>query len=270
MFIADWVKTVFMIEQANCQYNVMPFGLKNAGVTYQRKMNKIFWEKIMGNLEVCMDNMIVKSSVNILHAQRLKWLFRRVRQYTMRLDLEKCIFTVRVDKLLVFYFIERGIEVNLDKCEADIQMRAPTSKKGYSNTKWDDDCLEQVHLQIHLISSTFLQVAEETNIIQTEWWMQQHIRVPEEDLSNPIGTYQTVTMESFVYLPSSCWVGGECRPHNRNKFRTKSGIFCIKCPSLSRNLISKNWESCPSRGSASRTLVKYFLAHSMVVIADFP
>lgn len=51
-----------MIEQANYQYNMMHFGLKNAEATYQRKMNTIFKEEIGETLKVYMDDVIVKSN----------------------------------------------------------------------------------------------------------------------------------------------------------------------------------------------------------------
>ncbi|MCI13149.1 hypothetical protein A2U01_0034265, partial [Trifolium medium] len=62
MFEGDRYKMAFMTEHANYKYNVMSFGLKNAGATYQRMMNKIFYEEIGDALKVCMDDMIVKSA----------------------------------------------------------------------------------------------------------------------------------------------------------------------------------------------------------------
>jgi hypothetical protein len=58
----DKMKTTFMTESGNYYYNVMPFGLRNAGATYQRMMNKVYDKTLMGDiLEVYMDDMIVKS-----------------------------------------------------------------------------------------------------------------------------------------------------------------------------------------------------------------
>lgn len=71
----DRVKTTFMTKQANYQNNVMTFKLKTAGATYQKMINKIFREKIEENLEVCMDNMIVKSCVDNLHTQHIHLMF---------------------------------------------------------------------------------------------------------------------------------------------------------------------------------------------------
>ena len=60
----DQEKTTFMIEKANYCYKVMSFGLKNDDTTYQRMMNKVFEKQIGQNLEVYVDDMIVKSNNN--------------------------------------------------------------------------------------------------------------------------------------------------------------------------------------------------------------
>ena len=59
MAVSDKHCTAFMTSSGNYYYNVMPFGLKNAGATYQRMMNKVFHNQIGDMLEVYMDDMIV-------------------------------------------------------------------------------------------------------------------------------------------------------------------------------------------------------------------
>ena len=49
----------------------MPFGLKNAGVTYQRLVNKMFSPQIGRNMEVYVDDMLVKSRKEELHLDDL-------------------------------------------------------------------------------------------------------------------------------------------------------------------------------------------------------
>ena len=58
---ADQEKTSFVTSQELFCYKVMPFGLKNAGATYQRLMNKMFARQIGRNVEVYVDDMLVKS-----------------------------------------------------------------------------------------------------------------------------------------------------------------------------------------------------------------
>lgn len=96
------VKTYFMTEQDNYQYNVMPLILKNVDATYQRMMNKIFQEEIWEMMELCMDDMIIKPSQEEIHAQHLQLVFKRVRNFNMCLNLEKFTFGVRDGKFLGF------------------------------------------------------------------------------------------------------------------------------------------------------------------------
>ena len=57
----DQEKTAFITSQGLYCYNVMPFGLKNARVTYQRLVNKMFSNQIRRNMVVCVDDMLIKS-----------------------------------------------------------------------------------------------------------------------------------------------------------------------------------------------------------------
>ena len=52
---------MFISPDANYHYPMMPFGLKNAGVTYQRMMTRMFRDKIGRKMKVYIDNMVVKS-----------------------------------------------------------------------------------------------------------------------------------------------------------------------------------------------------------------
>ena len=57
----DREKTSFITEEGTYCYRTMPFGLKNAGATYQRLVNKRFQNQIGRSMEVYVDDMIVKS-----------------------------------------------------------------------------------------------------------------------------------------------------------------------------------------------------------------
>ena len=57
---ADQEKTSFVTSQGLFCYKVMPFSLKNAGVTYQRLMNEMFAHQIGRNVQVYVDDMLVK------------------------------------------------------------------------------------------------------------------------------------------------------------------------------------------------------------------
>ena len=57
----DQEKTSFITSQGLFCYKVMPIGLKNAGATYQRLMNKMFAHQLERNVQIYVDDMLVKS-----------------------------------------------------------------------------------------------------------------------------------------------------------------------------------------------------------------
>ena len=71
MFPADVEKTAFIIPHGLYCYKVMPFGLKNAGATYQRLMTKIFKPLIGRSIEVYIDDIVVKSKTRKEHVLHL-------------------------------------------------------------------------------------------------------------------------------------------------------------------------------------------------------
>ncbi|MCI42639.1 hypothetical protein A2U01_0063876, partial [Trifolium medium] len=73
----------------------MPFGLKNAGATYQRLMDRVFSEQIGKNLEVYIDDMLVKTAEEGEHDKDLADIIASVRRYDMRLNPAKCTFGVQ-------------------------------------------------------------------------------------------------------------------------------------------------------------------------------
>ena len=100
----------------------MPFGLKNAGATYQRLMNKMFAQQIGRNVQVYLDNMPVKSRREEDHLEDLRKTFDTLRSYNMKLNPGKCSFRVMAGKFLGFMVSQRGIEANSDKIRAIMEM----------------------------------------------------------------------------------------------------------------------------------------------------
>jgi hypothetical protein len=107
----------------------MPFGLKNAGATYQRLMNRIFHHQIGRNVEVYVDDMLVKMKDEENHFEDLKETFETLRRYRMKLNPSKCVFGVSSRKFLGFMVSQRGIEVNPDKIKAVLEMTPPRTIK---------------------------------------------------------------------------------------------------------------------------------------------
>jgi len=125
----DKIKTAFITEEANLYYKVMPFGLKNDGATYQRLMDRVFQPLLGKTVEVYVDDIIVKSPNAQQHSADLAQVFKALRTYNIRLNLEKCTFGVDGGKFLGFMLTQRGIEANPEKCQAIIDMRSPANIK---------------------------------------------------------------------------------------------------------------------------------------------
>ena len=98
----DQEKTTFITSQGLYYYKVMSFGLKNARATYQRLVNKMFSKQIGRNMEVYVDDMLVKSTEELTHLDDLKETFVTLRQYQMKSNPSKCAFGVASWKFLGF------------------------------------------------------------------------------------------------------------------------------------------------------------------------
>ena len=96
----------------------MSFNLKNASATYQRLMNKIFSHQIRRNVQVYVDDILVKSQLENDHLDDLKETFDTFHSYNMKLNPRKCTFGVTAGKFLGFMVSQRGIKVNPDKIQA--------------------------------------------------------------------------------------------------------------------------------------------------------
>ena len=125
----DQEKTSFVTAQGTYCYRVMPFGLKNAGATYQRLVNRMFQKQIGTTMEVYIDDMLVKSTKAELHIAHLSEAFQILRNYNMKLNPAKCAFGVSAGKFLGFIVNHRGIEANPNKIKAVLDMPSPSGIK---------------------------------------------------------------------------------------------------------------------------------------------
>ncbi|KAI4370245.1 hypothetical protein MLD38_018615 [Melastoma candidum] len=89
----DIHKTAFRCPLGIFEWVVMPFGLKNAGATYQRAMNAIFDALISKTVEVYIDDIVVKSQDEKSHVNDLRNAFIQMRKHQLKLNpLNTCVF----------------------------------------------------------------------------------------------------------------------------------------------------------------------------------
>uniref|UniRef100_A0A2N9I6X9 Integrase catalytic domain-containing protein n=1 Tax=Fagus sylvatica TaxID=28930 RepID=A0A2N9I6X9_FAGSY len=125
----DREKTAFITPLGIYCYKVMPFGLKNAGATYQRMVTKMFKDQIGKTMEIYIDDMVVKSRLSQDHLKDLTETFRVLRLHKLRLNASKCVFGVGSGKFLGFMVSHRGIEVNPDQIKVIQELKAPRTHK---------------------------------------------------------------------------------------------------------------------------------------------
>ncbi|RVW35022.1 Retrovirus-related Pol polyprotein from transposon 297 [Vitis vinifera] len=103
---------------------VMPFGLKNTGATYQRAATTLFHDMMHKDVEVYIDDTIVKSQDRADHLATLQRFFEKIRQFRLRLNPKKCTFGVISGKLLGHIVNECGVEVDPEKIRPILDMLA--------------------------------------------------------------------------------------------------------------------------------------------------
>ena len=116
--LANQEKTAFVTPLGNYHYKVMPFGLKNAGSTYQRMMTRMFESQLSKNIEVYIDDMVVKSKVMAEHVGDHGSVFKVLRKHKLHLNASKCSFSVSLGKFLGYMLTHHGIEVNPNQIKA--------------------------------------------------------------------------------------------------------------------------------------------------------
>nr|GEW05609.1 hypothetical protein [Tanacetum cinerariifolium] len=126
---ADEEKTVFHTGQGVYCYTKMPFGLKNAGATYQRLMDKAFEGKIGRNIEVYVDDLVVKSHTKAEMTRDVEETFRTLRKINMKLNPKKCSFGLAEGMFLGYVITPEGIKPCPDKKAAVLQLPSPRTIK---------------------------------------------------------------------------------------------------------------------------------------------
>ncbi|PKA55935.1 RNA-directed DNA polymerase like [Apostasia shenzhenica] len=117
--------TSFITDHRIFCYKVMPFGLKNAGATYQRMIDAVFHDQNGRNLEAYVDVLLVKNRSKEGHLEDLRETLETYRGHNIRLNPSKNIFGATHEKFLRRMVSNRGIKVNPEKIQAVLNMNPP-------------------------------------------------------------------------------------------------------------------------------------------------
>jgi hypothetical protein len=117
----DQHKTTFICPWGTFVYRKLPFGLKNAGATFQRAMSYAFHD-IKHIVQPYLDDLPAHSMRRVDHPTHLRAIFVHCRFYRIRLNPHKCVFCVESSRLLGFIILRQGIQVDPIKVEAILNL----------------------------------------------------------------------------------------------------------------------------------------------------
>ncbi|KAK7279755.1 hypothetical protein RJT34_24812 [Clitoria ternatea] len=234
----DQEKTAFINDRGVFCYTVMPFGLKNAGATYQRMINKVFEGMHTKLVEVYINDIIAKTPVGGDHIEDLRQVFTRLREFNMRLNPMKCTFAVPAGKFLGFMLTQRGIEANPGKCQTILDMQSPKNLREIQslNGKEQEKAFQELKEVLSKPPILTKPNPEDTLIL--------YLAISDEALGVAL-IKETPDGQRPVYFTSKTLQGAE-----------------IRYQKIEKAALAVVW--------ASRRLRPYFHAHPIIVRTDLP
>nr|GEU63960.1 reverse transcriptase domain-containing protein [Tanacetum cinerariifolium] len=118
----DEEKTVFHTSHEVYCYTKMPFGLKNAGATYQRLVVNAFDRQICRNMKIYVDDLVIKSHTKTELLWDIKETFRTLRKINMKFNPKKCTFGAAKEMFLGYMISPEGKKPCPDKTKAVLQL----------------------------------------------------------------------------------------------------------------------------------------------------
>jgi hypothetical protein len=125
----DQEKTTFTTPWGTFMYVKMPFGLMNAGATFQRAMDITFVEESGKFIVVYLDDVTVFSQSDDEHLRHLRQVFKKCRRFVISLNPKKCLFGLEEGKLLGHIISKEGIRIDPSIIEAILKLEHPRNLK---------------------------------------------------------------------------------------------------------------------------------------------
>ncbi|GJS08136.1 reverse transcriptase domain-containing protein [Tanacetum coccineum] len=125
----DEEKTAFIMSQGIFCYSKMSFGLKNVRATYQHLVDRAFQKQIRRNLEVYVDDLVIKSHMEEEIIRDIEETFKTLRQINMKLNPKKCTFGMQEGMFLGYKVNADGLKVCPDKADVVLSLPSPRCLK---------------------------------------------------------------------------------------------------------------------------------------------
>ena len=246
----------------------MPFGLKNAGATYQRLVNQMFQKQIDTTMEVYIDDMLVKSTTTELHIAHLSEAFQILRNYNMKLNPAKCAFGVSAGKFLGFIVNHRGIEANPDKIKVVLDMPSPSGIKEVQRLTGSITVLSRFVSRASDKCQPFFQVLKKA--FQWDTKCEEAFSALKTYLSSPPTLVSPIEGELFtLYLTVSDFSISVVLV--RDKERVQHLVYyCSRALRGAEERYPKMEKLILALVTAARKLRPYFWAHTIEVPTEYP
>ncbi|KAF8054198.1 hypothetical protein N665_1340s0002 [Sinapis alba] len=266
----DREKTSFITDRGTYCYRVMPFGVKNAGATYQRLVNKMFADKLGVTMEVYIDDMLVKSLVAKDHVRHLSECFDTLNKYGMKLNPAKCTFGVTSGEFLGYIVTKRGIEANPKQISAVLDLPNPKTSREIQRltgrvaalnrfiSRSTDKCLPFYEL-----------LRGNKKFLWDEVWEQAFSALKQYLTTPPVLTKPDAGDTLYLYIAvSPSAVSSVLIKEDRGEQRPI--FYTSKCLTDAETRYPTLEKMAFAVVTSARKLRPYFQSHSIVVLTDLP
>lgn len=269
LYEGDQEHTTFITDKGIYCYLVMPFGLNNAGATYQRLVDEMFTDMIGKTMEVYIDDMVVKSKKKESHLMDLKRTFDRLRQFGMKLNPAKCSFGLTSGKFLGYMMTQRGIEVNPEQIRAILEMPSPRNKKEIQRITGRLAALNRfISRASHKCKSFFLALKKAEKFGWNEECEHAFNEIKRYLISPPVLTSPKTGQTVYIYLGASDYAVSAVlfvrEPEERPVY------FLSKSLTDAEISYSKIEKMALALMHAARRLKPYFEGRRLVVYTEYP
>jgi hypothetical protein len=274
--VSDQDKSAFITPHGIYCYKAMTFGLKNAGATYQKAIQKCLESQIGKNVEAYVDDVVVKTTKEDDLIADLAQTFANLRHYRWKINPEKCGFGVPSGKLLSFMVIRRVIEANPTKVDAILKMNQPTGKKDVMKLTGMMAALGRFISKLGEKGLPFFKLLKKSDKFK---WTDEADQVLEELktflTTPPVMVPQTPKETLLLYISASTQVVSAVlvaeRPEEGHQYPVKRPVYYVsEVLSDSKVRYSQPHKLLYTILVTARKLRHYFQSHKIKVVSSFP
>nr|GEW34514.1 reverse transcriptase domain-containing protein [Tanacetum cinerariifolium] len=263
---ADEEKTAFHTGQEVYCYTKMPFSLKNVGATYQRLMDKAFESQMGRNIEVYVDDLVVKSRTEAEMVKDIEETLRTLRKINMKLNPKKCSFGLAEGVFLGYVITPEGIKPCPDKTAVVLQLPSLQTVKEVQSLNGK---LASLNRKISAYVSNLKKCIKKSDFSWTAKAEQAFQQLKQHLSELPLLVAPNPQEELIMYLSPTHRAASAV-------LMTERGTTQMLIYFISRALQGPELNHSPmeklvlSLVFAAKRLCRYFQAHPITVITDQP